>query len=333
MPISSEEIKNVTVTIKPSILPNIVKKQQIELDLSNESILVEPGDILRFSVELIPYERDITLLKFAEKKGFGGREWLESRAEKLKNKYLPIRQKIGENISLILDLLNITIDETTSIQLLDLISLSDLSELKDAIQGSSFLFASASHPSRVILPVDMTSGEDYIKTFYLHEGNQMDELAPTSESKTLELTENAIPWNTSGFQRNKIIKEATVALYINARNFHPLTSISISAVLVSEGNTLANASVEITDRLLLTPPNEPLIITFNNINQEIFYEEAIGLKLSTAAPLKIGQKVELQYDSPEYASSLTITLDETDNIQFEISSDPEDELIIPGGEL
>ena len=333
MPISSEEIKNVTATIKPSILPNIVKKQQIELDLSNESILVEPGDTLRFSVELIPHERDITLLKIAEKIGFGGGEWLENRAEELKNKYLPIRQKIGENISLILDLLNISIDETISIQLLDLISLSDLSELKDAIQGSSFLFASASHPSRVILPVDMTSGEDNIKTFYLHEGNQMDELAPTSESKTLELTENTIPWNTSGIQRNKIIKEATVALYINARNFRPLTSISISAALVSEGNTLANASVEITDRLLLTPPNEPLIITFNNINQEIFYEEAIGLKLSTAAPLKIGQKVELQYDSPEYASSVTITLDETDNIQFEISSDPEDELIIPGGEL
>ena len=335
MPISSEEIKNVTATIKPSILPNIVKKQQIELDLSNESILVESGDTLRFSVELIPHERDITLLKIAEKIGFGGGEWLENRAEELKNKYLPIRQKIGENISLILDLLNISIDETISIQLLDLISLSDLSELKDAIQGSSFLFASRPHPSRVILPVDLTSDEDNIKTFYLHEGNLMDEVPPTtSDTNPIGITENQMQWNTSGIQRNKIIKDATVALYLNSRNFRPLSSISITTTLVSGGNELATSSVELPrDRFLLTSPNEPLLITFSSIEKEIFYRDNISLEISSNAKPKMGQKIELEYDSPEYSSSVTITFDETDNIQLELSSDPEDELIIPDGEL
>ena len=335
MPISSEEIKNVTVTIQPSVLPNSVKKQQIKLDLSNESILVEPRDTLRFSVELIPHERDITLLKIAEKIGFGGGEWLENRAEELKNKYLPIRQKIGENISLILDLLNISIDETISIQLLDLISLSDLSELKDATQGSSFLFASSSHPSRIILPADLTSDEDNIKTFYLHEGNQMDEVPPTtSDTTSIGITENQIQWNTSGIQRNKIIKDSTAVLYLNSRNFRPLSSISITATLVSGRNELATSSVELPrDRFLLTSPNEPLLITFSSIEKEIFYGDNIGLEISTNAKPKMGQKIKLEYDSQQYPSSLTVKYAETDNIQFEITSVPEDALFITVDEL
>ncbi|MFO7677604.1 MAG: hypothetical protein R6V50_04390 [Thermoplasmatota archaeon] len=335
-PVISNELKNVTVAIQPSgfLKRNSIIKQQIEMELSNESFLVNPGDTLRFSVELIPHNRTFTFLNFLHNQGYGGGNWLERRAEKLKNRFLPIRRNIGENISQFLDFIRGTLNETIGGDIEDVITLAELSDIIDGFMGSSFLFASSSYPSRVILPVDLTF-DDNIKTFYLHEGNVMDERAPTTNNeKTSSITTEPVQWNTSAIPRNKIVKDATAALYINARNFRirpgliPIVTVS----LVSGGIILANESIEITDRLLISKPTEPLMISFNDINKEIFYGDNIALRISSSE-LKILQQINLLYDSFDYPSSITIILNETDNIQLQYSANPEDEYIIPGGEI
>jgi hypothetical protein len=341
-PVISNELKNVTVPIQRSGLlkRNSIIKQQIEMDLSNESVLINPGDTLRFSVELIPHDRAFTLLNHWHNKGYGSGDWLENRAEKLQNKIIPLRQNIGKNISIILDTIKETLNETIGADIEDIITLEDVSDIIDGYFGSSFLFASSSYPSRIILPVDLTVEDENIKTFYLHEGTVMDEKAPQNDiDKSSRITSEPLQWNSSSLPRNKILKQATAALFINFRNLRvlPKNIPNIMVSLISGDKILANESFKLTDRLL-KDPTEPIMITFDNINEEIFYGDTIGLKISNLNQpdrlnLGLSYQINLFYDSFDYPSSITISFDETDNIQFEIDADPKDEYIIPGGEM
>ncbi len=328
----SEEIKNETAIIKTSLLPNRIKKQQIEIDLENQTVTIEPGDTLRFSVELIPDERFVgRILKIAENVfDLGGGKYLRKRAEVLSDKLLPIRRKIGENISMLLDMTNISLDGETNISLLDFISVTDLAELTDAIRGSAFIFASNSHPSRVILPVDLTSGNENRKVFYLHSENVMDTSQPSGTEANVALTSTATIWNgqTLG-NRNRIIDDVSVNLFIrNLRTKKPV-------VVTLFDDTTEIKTSEPQDVGFDISANDPITFTFNDLDYELFYDHRLNLGVSLANGTSAGllRKTQLLYDSENHPSSITVTFSETDNIQCTITSDPEEEKIIPGGEL
>lgn len=261
-PVISNELKNVTVPIQRSgfLRRNSIIKQQIEMDLSNVSILINPGDTLRFSVELIPHDRAFTLLNILHNQGLGGAHRLENRLEKrfqrLNNKFfgLFLEERIGlfENISQILESFRDILNETIGGDIDDIITLAELSDIIDAYFGSSFLFASSSYPSRVILPVDLTVEDENIKTFYLHEGNIMDEVAPQNDiDKSSRITSEPLQWNSSSLPRNKILKQATAALFINSRNLRvlPKNIPNIMVSLISGDKILANESFKLTSKV------------------------------------------------------------------------------------
>lgn len=353
-PVISREIKNVTTPIKranplnSNIGENIIK-QQIVMDLSNDSIVINPGDTLRFSVELIHLNKTIRSW-FFERKGIIN-EWRTEEAiynrifkifERWNASEGQLRKPIGESVLLALESLESFLDEmNTNISITDIITFNDLTNIGHGLRGSSFFFASSSYPSRVILPVDLTVEDENIKTFYLHEGNIMDEVAPqSSDSNIVPLHSTDGFWNTSTIPRNKIVKEATAAIYIDATNFRILPNKPILTFsLLSGGEILANESIQIEEKFFKNrnSANEPFMISFKDINKEIFYGDTISLAVSISNKPSINfgffYSFNLLYDSFDYPSAITVTFDETDNIQFQINADPENQYIIPGGEI
>jgi hypothetical protein len=332
VPISSEEIKNVTTTIEPT-LKNSVKKQQIELDLSNESIIIEPGDTLRFSVELIPKNKPVLKAWFSRD---GILDWrnmenilnqLQNRAEKMSGRNGQILKGIGD---LLLSLFNVTELLPNNTSLSDLIIYEDIFDFINVQTGSSFIFASTAHPSRVILPIELTNSEENTKTFYLHDENVMDTSQPAGIEKNLNLETTPLIWDRQTLgERNKIIKDASVNLYFrNLRLKKPVT-----VTLVDNNNTeIASITQDVEG---FSIGNDPTTFTFNDLDYELFYNHQLNLyaSLSNGTGSGILRHTKLLYDSYDHPSSVTVELGETDNIQFEITSDPEDALIIPGGEL
>ncbi len=314
-------IKNTTVQIKPKILSD-----EQEIVLGNISYILSPGESLLFSIKIIPSKKPISYLLERETKiiDLGGDiliNFIKNQENNTKRPKLQDLAILVEEFQLIFEEFNITKE--------------DAGIILDAIKSSSFLYDSLSHPSSVTVPFTAPNEDETEVLYYLHTGNKMDGETPAeNNTEPLILTENSTRWKSPSLERNKILQEASARLYLNSRNWRPLKKISLTAKLLSGGTELATTSMELpNDFCLITSPKEPLIFSFDSIEKEINYEEGLDLELYLDDKPKIGQKIKLEYDSQQYPSSLTVKYAETDNIQFEITSDPEDALIIPGDEL
>jgi hypothetical protein len=315
--------KNSTITIKSSS-PKQIKKYSATIE--NVNISLEPGDTLTAAVEIIPADKRLAI--FADRlDGFGINgsrllSFVERWANWANNSNREKAQQRGQTVKEIFSLLNefnITINITT------------ITDIFNVLRTSSFIYNSQDHPSSINLPT-IVPGED-IRTYFLHDNNQMDEIRPSGADLESTLGGTPITWEGPSLERSKILKNASASLFINSLNLIPWKKISVTATLTDREHDLASSTVQIPkDLLLITKPKEPITFLFNDINKEIEYDNSVtlGVALSngtTSGPLT---RVKLLHGSEDYPSSLMLQFIETDHIRFQLTSIPEDGLIVPG---
>ncbi len=323
-------IKNTTVLLIPASLGGIYDQQ---ITLSNVNFTLSPGDSLLVSIEIIPTDKPMPVLKFLNKpipKMIG--QFVVNRWENITHG--PIRKQLGAIIK------NVTIlMEESGINF----TLDDVASFINAIKSSKFIYDSLYHPSSVTIPAKIT--EEDIRVYYLHTIPEMNENRPITDNQSgsVELTETPTLWISEPFDRNKILKVGDISadLYLDHLDFYRILNIlrgkiTITATLYYNNATVASSEKELDRtgiREILTKPNTPVTFTFSGLDKEIAYGHSIGIGVSLKNGTKLGlRNVKLLYDSVDYPSALRVKLEETQNIRItDITSNPPSWKIIPGG--
>jgi hypothetical protein len=331
LPPLPKKIKNTTIQLTPGLLSDVYHQQ---ITLSDVSLTLEPGEILLFTVEIIPSNKTLPTLitKLLDVDRLITR-W-ENRADRWENRsHIKILQTIGTTIKELISILNESAINITS---------EDFAAIVNAMRSSSFIYDSVNHPASVSIPAKIS--EDDIRTFYLHTDQGMDENRPVTENQTgsIKLTTTPTIWTSPTLERNKILKVADVVadLYIDHRDFLRIVNIlrgkiTISATLYEDNTTIASAEKEL-DRTsildILSKPNRPITFTFTGSDTEITYGHTIKIGVSLQNGTKLGlREVKLLYDTVTYPSALRIKYEETQNIKItDVTSIPPDLKIIPG---
>ncbi len=328
LPITNE-IKNETITIKPTMFSRQIKRIPMTLHLENKTITLQPNEILSFGVEIIPSERAISkILNLSEKLGLGDFDFLKKVANFLSNRKIDTFHQWGETLKEIINMTEIFKEEGFNL------TLSDFGEITDALRGSSFHYGSSTHPSHIILPLKLTGENENSKIYYLHSQNIMNENKTTNDTLIrTDFSKKPITWNGPALSRSKILKDSTAILYFNAHDL--LRKISVSATLMNGDEILATTRQDISRDILLSRPNEPVTFIFNDINKEINYNDRLSLTIAVTNDTSMGLfgKIKAWYGTETYPSLLIVTFDETDNIKITSGSNPVDSLIIPGGSV
>jgi len=330
-------IKNNTVQlIQEKILGGIHDQ---EITLENINFTLDPGESLLFSIEIIPSNK--TLTNVIKKDRPNLEPILQSVWDKLYNFMInksenPTLQEIGAFISEISEL----IEGSEEID----ITKDDVAEIFNSMISSSFVYDSVGHPSSVTLPFKPPGNEDEnTKIYYLHDGNEMDEEKPTKDSPSpVNLLEQSENWDNPDIERNKILNGATACLYIRHKDYTFLKDkIKVTAVLFYKDNEIASSERELDKTQDLLPPSgKATLFTFSNLDDtEIIHDTHLNFRVyvsnhnNTNLNLDLLRSVELLYDSDEYPSSLTLKFIETDHIKMEVSADPSNEKVVPGGNV
>ena len=339
-----KEIKNTTVKITPDSIARSVHKQKITIEDVNYTL--DPGESLLFSIEIIPGDKVLVdvVLKFTELPFLQtiGEKVLDFLENQENNSEMPRLQELG---ALIKEFRSMAEDEGFNIT-------KELGfEIFTAVISSSFVYDSANHPSSVTLPFDVPSSEDEnTKIYYLHDGNEMDEEKPTkTASSSSDLSENSPKWDGPKLYRSKILKKARASLYISHQDLNVINMLSLRnkikvVVTLLDRDTIISSSEKEFDRttiqdLLETSGNPLVVFAFDNLNdREITYNSSLSLKISVDNGTKFGifdlfRNINLLYDSNNCPSSLTVEFGETDHIEMDVSADPTNEKVVPGGSV
>jgi len=331
-----KEIENTTVQLTPKLLPRI-HGQKITLEDVNYTL--NPGDNLLFSIEIIPGNKTLVdiVLKFAELPFFEsfGEKVLDFFENRENNSEIPALQELG---ALIKEFRGMIEDGEFNI------TAEQVSEIFTAVMSSSLVYDSTSHSSSVTLPFKAPGSEDEnTKVYYLHDGNEMDEEKPTKDAcLDVKLLEESGNWNAPDLNRSKILTKATAYLYISHKDITLLKDkIKVTAVLLYNDNEIASSERELDNTLLdFSPPSGKItIFTFGNLGDiEITHGTHLSLNVyvsnnDTTLNLGLLRDAKLLYDSKEYPSSLKVEFEETDHIKMEVSVDPSNEKVVPGGNV
>jgi uncharacterized membrane protein len=190
-----------------------------------------------------------------------------------------------------------------------------------------------------------TDPEDEDKIFYYLSKEGKLVLSEPKGSSPLELKlKDTRKWEGISIDRNKIIKNASVELYLYFPKLLYARNPSVSVRLYDETaqKPLATGSAVIErstiSEILQGGPDEPTKIDLEILDNELWYDHNISLKISSTgviiAPLK---SVILVCDSADYPSSIAFKLDETDNINiideshYEEYEEENEKYIIAGG--
>lgn len=310
-------IKNTTVEIKPRVT---IKRQQIILE--NVNLTLEPGKSILLSIEIIPGENIIGSKEWPILRNITERLYEGFKERNLNRSNRPIRNflanffnDIESELEIIFEGVNITRDDFIEI----------ITALN--VMTSALVYDSASHPSSVSVPFTVPGNEN-TKVYYLHTENVMNEDAPSNAERNDRLSTTPITWDGPTLTRSKILKSATANLYLDPF----LLKKTVTARLYNGDNEIAFDSQEVRGFFPLKP-EEPITFSFDSIDQEIIYDTNLVLGASLGNGTRIQGKVEILYDSDDYPSVLIAQFEETDNIQFDYTADPENELIVPGDEV
>jgi len=175
-------------------------------------------------------------------------------------------------------------------------------------------------------PTDMENRVVY----YLHSGGEMNSAKPNSSDEQRDkLSESTLSWSGDSFNINKILKNVTADLYI----YHPkLLSFKKTVINVElkQGNkTLASSEQELDRTTLLEKikrgADTPTRFYFEDLNDpEIWYNQDLTLEISVAsAPFSIFKSPMISYDSSKYDSKITLTYEDTDNLNLSGLKDKE----------
>ncbi len=338
-------IANTTVQLSPRLLDIKPYLQRISLGPINQTL--QTGDMLVFSLEVIPSNKTVTtaLEKIIDisstiNKRFNITERLKLADRLANNSQSEFLRELGMIIN---DLQLILEDETLGIN----ITSSDIAEIFKSSLTTKLVYDSLDHPASVTVPFRVP-GEPPVSTFYLHNEDQMTTEAPSGEDALQKdvLAETAV-WQTPAFSRSKILEEAYARLYIDHtdlfRMFEFLRKpIEITATLY-DGTTSIASSSHTFDRTRIwniqETPQEPIVFSFSDITpREIIYDSRLRLEVamgnaSQTRVLKFLRSAQILYDSELYPSSLIIQLNETNNIQADVSSVPAEGKILPGRDI
>jgi len=180
--------------------------------------------------------------------------------------------------------------------------------------------------------------EDII-TYYLDKNKNLVLSEPKGTSPSKFKIKNSQSWKGISVNRNKIIKNASAELYIYFPKILYLFKPKIKVTLFDEtaNKDIATATKKLDHsgliEILQGGPDYPTIFEFNIIEEEIWYNHNISLKISVSeGPIAPLRSTTLLCDSENYASSIILKLGETENIK--IVDDEEDvyeKYVIPGG--
>jgi len=334
---SPKEIKNTTVKITPKLLPKSIHEQEIILE--NVNYTLNPGDSLLFSIEIIPGNKTLVdvVLKAIELPVFEsfGEKILDFFENQENNSKIPALQELG---ALIKEFRSMIEDGEFNI------TTEQVSEIFTAVMSSSLVYDSTSHSSSVTLPFKAPGSEDEnTKVYYLHDGNEMDEEKPTKDaSLDVKLLEESGNWNAPDLDRSKILTKAAAYLYISHKDKTVFKDkIKVTAVILYNGNEIASSERELDNTLLdLSPLSGKItIFTFGNLDDiEITHGTHLSLNVyvsnnDTTLNLGLFRDAKLLYYSKDYPSSLKVEFEETDHIEMEVSADPSNEKVVPGGNV
>ena len=328
-----KQIQNTTATITTSG-PTEIHRQTISLD--DVSYTLKPGVSLLFSIEIIPGNRTISSLIEDE------RPILDAAA----NVTLALLERIAESTDWEgLQTFNVFIEEFMAITEELNITREDAANVVNSILCSSLVYDSVSHPSSVTLPFTESGGtsDEDTQVYYLHSSNTMDTQRPIgTDVKSADLS-SAIEWKSPDFSRSRVLKTAVARLYITYQDFNIINfyknDLVIQASLYDNEDLLDSAEIQLdktTIQQLLQPTDNPFIFPFTSIEDtEISYDHQLTLKVSlqnTTEPLfKFHRYAEILFDAVDYPSALTVTLGETEYIQFTNHAVvPQDGKIVPG---
>ena len=179
--------------------------------------------------------------------------------------------------------------------------------------------------------------DEEIVTYYLTGENKLVLTEPDGDTARIKLSKNLTEWEGISLERNKILKNATAELYIHYPRFLTLLrKPTISVTLYDKGNnkTIATEEMQLDRTTLLEfiarGPDSPTLFTFKDVaGEEIWYDKPLSLSITANTGRFFDFRlVKLLCNSDKYPSSITLTLEETENIKL---GDLEDERIIPGG--
>ena len=324
------EIANETISLNPRLFQGTMQQS---ITITNISETLYPGQLLLFSIELLPGEKinasimdqDYPLLKNISKIG------------------LRFIRNIANNsgITTIEDILAAYYEFASLLEEGEMgvnFTMDDITDILDSLISFSFLYDCTDYPSSVTVPFAAEGGSDEDSiTYYLHQNNVMNKDRPSADSQqTLNLANNQGSWIGEEFSRNKIISDASAIIYIShkdAQRWSP--QMEVEAALLYGNETISTDSVTLDRTGILSTSSKPYRFTFENTlnGLELDYGKNIGLSLSlknTSNVNSLLRSVNAIFDADNYASMLSFYLSETDHIAVTGSSFPSDGKIIVG---
>ena len=344
------------------------KIQKLKLTIENVDFDIYPGDVLTFSVEIIPSEKLLAEYVGGEIDDDAVKSNLENLSEWIINesaaKYPMIRKAVEKGIDRILEKtdvgLNVSELKNLAVESIDgLLEYGEgenvsewIVEILTTLRSSYFVYNSADYPSSITLPTRLFEGDENTKTYYLHSENKMDESSPDSDSSTeADLSKGPVKWDSLEFERSKILKKATANVYINHRDLNRLLNLGktkLVAKLICGDEEIATSEKDLDKQwsyflnILKLKTPEPISFTFDSLEEkgyEISYGRPLSLEVSVGNGTRFGllgiyKSMRLYYDSVDYPSSLFVVYGETDHIKVsDITKDPSDGKIVAGGSI
>ncbi|MEF8879823.1 MAG: hypothetical protein V5A64_05475 [Candidatus Thermoplasmatota archaeon] len=343
--VNGEEKGKNSIPITPKLLKG--EKSLVSIDVPiNENIVIQEGDKLEFTVEIIPSEQkpedylikyvsnqistDInitdgkdTLIDFlTETKSFVEESMIN---QSLIAKLQPIGEEINSAIDGILDIVT-----ETEVDLGEINITNSVIRFVNSYLAASLVYSSSDYPSSVTIPFGIKKEE---KRFYLRDNEKLslDKPSEESEEKTVDLSKNDGRWVTGEMGRSKILKDAKAIIYLDHRD-----------------TTVLKKKIEIISDLYISGEDEPLVSSSKTLDKTFFklfgkpskvefdfdipegteipYNKKLELRVRDANGTRYGlfglrRSVDLVYNSMSQPSSLTVKLGETDHINIaEINS-------------
>ena len=170
--------------------------------------------------------------------------------------------------------------------------------------------------------------EKDIVTFYLNNENKLVTDEPTEDSPSrIKLKKDTnYKWEGMSFSRNKIMKNATVELYIFYSKILLLRKITVNVTLYdeTEGKAVSSVVKQLDStkifELIFRRANSPTIFKFGNVEgEELWYDHDYSLIISYSGGLLFTLRTtHLLFNSRSFPSSITFELEETDNIKITV---------------
>ena len=340
-----EEI-NTNYTLKPNIPSNNINNYEITIENFNLTLI--PGSMLIFAIKVIPgvkplgraltFDGPLSSIRKNILPGFKKDllNWIMNKGNSSK---INIIKSLSEALILVKDIL-----ESQNI------TKQDFKEIINGLRSSSIVYDSVNHPSSVIVPFVSSENTENNYVYYLHNENEMTEEKPTGGNfSIINLYDGLVQWASPLLERNKILIDATAKLYIDHQNIYRFLNllqgkVKITAKLLKNATELGSVEKTLSKTTLLNlldKPEIPFKFTFEIEPNEIQYGENLYLEVSASNGPKINilslfgirKSAKLLFGSAEYPSSLSLKFNDTKHITIDVTADPNDELIVPGGSV